>query len=84
MGGKEKGGYEHDASAQTDEGDEHSGERPLALEDETDEEEDEKNPTGELEAVWSKGANSISAHSSPSTELSEERRRRTTSSCRSR
>lgn len=75
MGVKREGGYEHDASAQTDEGDEHSGERPLALEDETDEEEDEKNPTGELEAVWSKGANSVSAHSSPPQSFQKERKK---------
>ena len=40
----------HDARAEADDGDEHAGERPVALKDEADEEEDEQDATRELEA----------------------------------
>lgn len=41
---------DHDASAEAKERNEDTRERPGALEDEADEEEDEQNSTGELEA----------------------------------
>jgi hypothetical protein len=42
---------DHDASAEADDGDEDAGKRPIALENEADEEEDEEDPAGELEAA---------------------------------
>jgi hypothetical protein len=41
---------DHDAGTETNDRDEHSGKGPFALEDEADEEEDEEDSTGELEA----------------------------------
>lgn len=44
---------DHDTGSQSDNGDEHSGERPVSLEDESNEEEDEEDSTGQLEAIIS-------------------------------
>ena len=48
--GLESDGY-HDTRAESDNRDEHSGNGPVALEDEADEEEDEEDSAGELEAA---------------------------------
>lgn len=42
---------DHDTGAQTDDGDDDTGEGPVALEDETNEKEDEEDSAGKLEAV---------------------------------
>lgn len=42
---------DHDTGAQTNDGDDDTGERPVPLENKTDEEEDEENSARELEAV---------------------------------
>lgn len=43
---------DHDAGSEADDGDEHAGKGPGALEDKADEEEDEEDASGELEAGW--------------------------------